>query len=258
MTCPSRFALAQWEGTGSRADIGSEIARHVGQCGRCATALGELADARHELLGADPSVASLRAARRILAAADERRAARRFRWWVPAMLMPVAALLAVFVLPRDTERATGMVTPAQAVRVKGGALAVEAYYKRGQTIVPVTDGAELVAGDRLRFAYTKAEPGQLMVFSVDDGGAVFPYYQDGTLGGIVAQAGSRVMLPGSVELDGHRGWERVFALWSSAPLDEQAVRKAVAAAMAGAGGDVRRAVRLDLPVEQASYLLRRP
>jgi hypothetical protein len=66
------------------------------------------------------------------------------------------------------------------------------------------------------------------------------------------------MLPESVELDDHHGWERIFAIWTPAPLGEDAIRSAVAAALAGVQGDIRQTSRLPLEAEQVSFLLRRP
>jgi hypothetical protein len=67
-----------------------------------------------------------------------------------------------------------------------------------------------------------------------------------------------VLLPGSVELDGHKGWERVFVVWSDSQFADDVVRAAIAAALAAADSDIRRTTTLDLPVEQMSLLLRRP
>jgi hypothetical protein len=76
--------------------------------------------------------------------------------------------------------------------------------------------------------------------------------------GIQVEAGARVLLPGSVELDHHQGWERVFAIWSERSMADDVVRASVAAALSAAAGDIRNTSTLDLPVEQVSLLLRRP
>jgi hypothetical protein len=98
----------------------------------------------------------------------------------------------------------------------------------------------------------------LLVFGVDDIGRVFPYYRDDALAGVSAPAGAEVMLPDSVELDDHHGWERVFALWTPAALGEDVVRAAVAEALAAGRGDIQQAARLPIEAEQVSFLLRRP
>ncbi len=140
-----------------------------------------------------------------------------------------------------------------------GSFIVEAYCKRGEEVFSVADGADFLEGDRLRFAYTKDKPGTVLIFGVDDDGTVFPYYEDARLQAIEAQAGAKVMLPGSIELDSHQGWERIFALWFPTALDEEVVRGAVVAGLRTAEGDIRRLRTLDLEgVEQVSFLLRRP
>jgi hypothetical protein len=137
-------------------------------------------------------------------------------------------------------------------------LIIETYCKRGDEVFPAVDGADFLPGDRLRIAYSKERPGFLLVFGVDDQGRVFPYYDDKALTGVAVEAGARVLLPGSVELDAYKGWERVFALWSEHQLGDDVVRSAVHAALSGGNSDIRRTTILDLPVEQMSFLLRRP
>jgi predicted ribosome-associated RNA-binding protein Tma20 len=258
--CPSRFRIAAGA-------LPPDVAEHARACPRCAEALAELAQARAELLGPDPAARSLAAARGILAEVERRRRASRQRWlrFLPVALVPAAAA-AVLVLapvqrPGPGERAgavdEGAAPPAAGVRAKG-ALVVDAYCQRGDRVFAVEQGADFLAGDRLRFAYTTPAPGHLLVFAVDDTGALFPYYRDDALGAVPVAAGARVMLPGSIELDHHRGWERVFLLWSARAIDPQAVRAAVRAALAQAAGDVRRADRLAVDGAQASFLLRRP
>jgi hypothetical protein len=229
--------------------------------------LAELDSARQELLGADPHGQSLVAARVILARVAER---RRKAWWrlvAPLALTPVAAAAAVLLMvtrgafspaipaPDKISGATRHV--AGAVRAKG-ALLVEAFCKRGDSVFPLKDGDDFVAGDRLRFAYTKDQAGVLLVFGVDDTGRMFPYYRDDALTGVIAPPGSEVMLPESVELDDHHGWERVFALWTPAAIGQDVIRTAVASALAAFEGDIRQAARLPVEAEQVSFLLRRP
>ena len=264
--CVRRLELAQWEAK-PEAERSLDVSAHLRTCDRCTAALGELVSARQELLGTDPQAQSLLAARTIQARVAER---RRKTWWrlvVPLTLTPVAAAATLLLLmsrgallsaPPVPDNILGFVGHgAGGVRSKGGLL-VEAFCKRGDSVFPVKDGDDFVAGDRLRFAYTKDQPGVLLVFGVDDIGRVFPYYRDDALAGVSAPPGVEVMLPESVELDDHHGWERVFALWTAGHLGEDAIRMAVAQTLAAAKGDIRQAVRLSLEAEQASFLLRRP
>ncbi len=264
--CISHLELVRWEAR-LEAERSPDGAAHLRTCDRCAASLAELVSARQELLGSDPQARSLVAARAILATVAER---RRKAWWrlvVPLTLTPVAAVAMVLlvmsrgvfsptpVAPDKTSGAARQV--AGAVRSKGS-LWVEAFCKRGDRIFPVKDGDDFMAGDRLRFAYTKDQPGVLLVFGVDDTGRLFPYYRDDALAGVSAPPGAEVMLPESVELDDHHGWERVFALWTPGAIGEDVMRTAVAEALAAGKGDIRQAARLPVEAEQVSFLLRRP
>jgi hypothetical protein len=264
MNCVSYLELARWEAK-PEAERSQDAIGHLNTCERCAAALAELDSARQELFGVDPHAQSLVAARVILARVAER---RRRAWWrlvVPLTLTPAAAVVILLMARGSFSPATqapdnisGTTTPAaRAVRTKG-AIVVEAFCKRGDSVFPVKDGDDFVAGDRLRFAYTKDQAGVLLVFGVDDAGRLFPYYRDDALAGVIAPPGSEVMLPESVELDDHHGWERVFALWTPAVLGQDVIRSAVAGALSAVEGDIRQAARLPVDAEQVSFLLRRP
>lgn len=249
LPCPSRLELSRWEAHPEMVRP-AELEVHLGECQRCSGVLADISEARSLLLGADAAEASRRAARIILETARQRRGGLR-RWLkllVPIFLVPVAA--AVLVLGRAS-------LPSHGNSVKGR-IVVETYCKRGDQVFQAADGGDYLPGDQLRFAYTQDRPGFLLVFGLDDSGAVFPYYEENRLVGTPVTAGARVFLPGSVELDGHRGWERIYFLWSESVLSDDTVRAAIASALAAAHGDVRRTYLLDLPVEQVSLLLRRP
>jgi hypothetical protein len=252
--CPSRLELSRWEAE-SEGHRPTGLTSHVGSCPRCAQVFADIASARVSLLGADPEQASVRAARVILETVGRRRNRRRWlHLLAPAFLVPAAAALLLIVKPVLVERGPGH---HAATAVKGG-LVVETYCKRGDKVFPAVDGQDFLEGDRLRFAYSSGRPGYLLLFGVDDEGKIFPYYPEGALVGTRVEAGARIMLPGSVELDGHKGWERVHAVWSETQLPDDVVRAAVAAALTAAGNDLRRVTALDLPVDQMSMLLRRP
>jgi hypothetical protein len=215
--------------------------------------LDDISAARSLLLGADPAAASARAARNILELVRQRQSRRRWlRLLAPAFLVPAAAALLLVARPvlHSHGGATG-------IAIKGE-LIVETYCKRGDRVFPVADGGDFLAGDRLRFAYSNGRPGYLLVFAVDDQGKVFPYYDQHALLGVHAEPGARVFLPDSVELDDHKGWERVFALWAETQFADDTVRSAVGTALSAVDSDVRRMTALDLPVQQVSLLLRRP
>jgi hypothetical protein len=246
--CPSRLELSRWEAR-PEPDRPPEFTVHVGTCARCSSILADISDARALLLGADPAEASARAARVIFETAQQRKGLRRWlKYLVPVLLVPATAALLVLARPSLPSHGSG---------IKGG-LIVETYCKREGRVFPAVDGGDYRVGDQLRFAYTQDRPGFLLVFGVDDTGKVFPYYEEDALVGTPVQPGARVFLPGSVQLDAHKGWERIYLLWTQSPLPDSAVRPAVAASLSAANGDLRRTSALDLPVEQVSLLLRRP
>lgn len=249
--CPSRLELSRWEAR-PEPSRPLELAQHVGSCERCTAIVAEISDARVFLLGSEPEQAASYAARVIAETARQRRGLRRWlRFLAPMILVPAAAALLLFVRPTNPSHDG----------VKGH-LIVETYCKRADKVFVVSDGqdtpVDYLQGDQLRFAYTQDRSGFLLVFGVDDTGTIFPYYEENRLVGVPVQAGARVLLPGSVELDGHKGWERIYVIWTASPLPDDAVRTAVASAWTAAGGDLRRTSALDLPVEQVSLLLRRP
>lgn len=251
-TCPSRLELSRWEAH-PEPERPAELVSHVCRCGRCSAVLDDISAARSLLLGADPAEARVRAARNILEVVRQRQSKRRWlRWLVPAFLVPAAA--ALLLVARPIVRGAG----DRAETAIKGELIVETYCKRGDKVFPAVEGGDFLAGDRLRFAYSHGRPGYLLVFGVDDQGKVFPYYEEHTLVGAHVEAGAHVFLPGSVELDNHKGWERVFALWAETQFADDVVRTAVGAALSAADSDIRRMTALDLPVQQVSMLLRRP
>ena len=252
--CPSRLELSRWEAH-PEPERPVEFTAHVGGCARCSALLADISDARALLLGANPAQASARAARNIMEMVQLRRNKRRWlRLLAPVFLVPAAAALLLVARPALRSHGEGV----QASNAIKGELIVEIYCKRGDNVFPAEEGGEFVEGDRLRFAYSAGRPGYLLVFGVDDQGKVFPYYEEHALVGVSAEAGAHVFLPGSVELDNHKGWERVFALWSETQFADSAVRTAVGAALSAAESDLRRMTALDLPVQQVSMLLRRP
>jgi hypothetical protein len=253
-TCPSRLELSRWEAH-PEFERPADLVAHVSRCGRCTALLADIAAARSLLLGADPSEASARAARTILELVQRRRSKRRWvRFLAPVFLVPAAATL--LLLARPVVRLHGQGERA-GTAIKGELL-IETYCKRGNKVFPAVDGGDFLEGDRLRFAYSTGRPGYLLVFGVDDQGGVFPYYDQHALVGVPVEAGARVFLPGSVELDDHKGWERIFALWSETQFSDDVMRAAVDAALSATDSDVQRMTGLDLPMPQVSMLLRRP
>jgi hypothetical protein len=117
-------------------------------------------------------------------------------------------------------------------------------HRDGQTFA-VHDGARLGAGDQIRFVVEPAGARYLLVASVDSLGQATIYYPYGAAMSAPI-AGDRIELAGSIVLDAAPGPERVFALFSDAPITATAVQDALRA-IAAAGPDAIRGMRA-LPI----------
>jgi hypothetical protein len=134
------------------------------------------------------------------------------------------------------------------------------YTKRGDGSQRLRDGASLRAGDQLGFTCSLAERKHLLLMSIDDDGRVSRYFPS-TAGAAQVGPGANVQLPIAIELDAYRGRERIVGLFSSAPLDEGAARRALAAELAHAraqGEGVAGMKALEIDAEQVSLWFSKP
>jgi len=250
-----------------RAELGSlpeerlrELAAHVLACGRCAETQAALQRAaahfRNEVFP--------RSLPRIVAATSSP-AARLRRWWSEAsagvrwasVAAPVAAAL---VLTAGTiaykARGPSAVDQEPAVSAKGGP-ALHLFVRRGDRVFAAQPGAVLDPGDAVRFVVEPAGHQYLLVVSIDGAGKVSVYHPfDGVQSAPLAPA-ARVEVPGSIVLDRAPGPERIFALFSDAPLSAAAVGQQLQklAAAPGGGSGSESEVELALPdTEQVSFV----
>jgi hypothetical protein len=153
---------------------------------------------------------------------------RQRRWWIvtiPALAAAVALL--VFVLRVKHEEPD--------LGIKGGA-AWEVVALHGDHELRVHDGTALAAGDKVRFVVVPAGAHYLMIASIDGAGVASIYYP------AVKLDGPKVEVPDSIVLDAAPGPERLFALFSDAPIDPAPVK----AKLAQLAGKVREAKHLDV------------
>jgi hypothetical protein len=146
-----------------------------------------------------------------------------------------------------------------AVRFKGPANLEVFVHRNGQT-QPVENGQALAAGDQLAFVYTLAEAQSLLLLSIDESGAVTRYFPSES-GAAVLSPAARAQLPVGIELDAHHGEERLFALFSRAPIDEPRAREALRQALRDArarGVGIAGMTRPELPAQQSSVWFRKP
>ena len=107
----------------------------------------------------------------------------------------------------------------QEILVKGGGPALHAYAKRGERVFAVRDGAQLLAGDDLRFVVEPGGHRYVLIASIDGAAQATVYHPYGGAASAELCRGARVVLPGSIHLDDAPGPERVFAVYSDTPLD---------------------------------------
>jgi hypothetical protein len=250
-----RGHLSQWEldalalhALAEDATAGAEA--HLRDCERCRQALASL-QATHQRFETEVLPRTLPKLR-----ARVEGVSRRPRWvW---MLAPAAALVvALVVLPQRLFSGPESLPPEYGI--KGGPL-LRVYARKGERVEEAREGASLAPGDALRFVVEPAGLPYLLVVSLDGAGSVSVYYPyGGARSQRLPQAVGPVELPGSIVLDAAPGPERVFALFSHAPLERADVEGALRT-LAAQGPRALRATRR-LPVRadgQDSFLLEKP
>jgi hypothetical protein len=175
--------------------------------------------------------------------------------WRPWSLVAVPAAAALLLVAGVVGRpARHHVDEEPAVSIKGRP-SLRVFVRRGERVQAAQDGAALAAGDALRFV---VEPGRhrfLLVASVDGMGKVSVYHPFQGSGSAPLGAEPRVELPGSIVLDRAPGPERVFALFSDAPLDRATVSAALGRLGASGAARIRHTTEIPLAgTEQASFL----
>jgi hypothetical protein len=200
-----------------------DASEHLARCEHCAARRAAIESARGAFLEQRPALELLRAVRARAEATPPPTRPRMLtlrRVALGASLFAAAALLMLVLRPAPPS-----------IRFKG-APAIEVYVKRGTRSAALRDGDALGAGDHLGFVYSLPKPRHLLLLSIDDTGAISRYFpvSDGAGAEPPLSAGARAQLPIGVELDAHRGEERLIALFADAPLDEAQARDALRAA----------------------------
>jgi hypothetical protein len=171
----------------------------------------------------------------------------RWRWLAPLGSLAVAAVLIVVGLHiRDNSEPDLMTKGAPSLRL---------ISRRDGRLFPVQDRSHLRAGDEIRFVVAAAPQPYLLVGSIDGDGQASIYFPfDGESSGAIDARAGRIELPGSIVLDEARGPERIFALFSDAPLPATRVREALRTVAAGGATAIRNTTRLPLGATQLSLV----
>ena len=224
---------------------------HLEDCEHCRARLSDLGAERAAYLARNPTDSLLRAvAARELSepgaapapGSGGRKRARSGFIVAGAVALAAAAALAVWPQAQQTE-----------VRYKGAAM-LEVHVKRGERTRQVHYGDSLWPGDQVGFLYTLDQPRHLLLLSIDDKGEVSRYFPAAPRGPQQLPAGQRVQLPVAVQLDDHKGQERLIAFFARVSLDETAVRRALAEAHAQARAAGNRLPALPIPGVDATQV----
>lgn len=164
----------------------------------------------------------------------------RRTWW-PLVIVPVLAAAALLLWLRPGEK------PDADIRIKGD-LTFQVFAKRDARVMQVRDGTHLRPGDQIRFVAASTTARYLMIASIDGAGHPTLYYP---YGGPRSSAIDKVPteLPGSIVLDAARGPERLFALFSTEPLEGADVIRALEQVR-----DIRATTTLDIGAKQATII----
>ena len=242
-SCLSDLSLDRWlAGELAARPEGEPVRSHLRQCPACSDRLRAL-EQEPELL--PPPATNL-----AVAAPTPLRKARASSIAAVTGLAALAAGVVVFLQARSPE--TGL-------RTKGD-VQLEVVVRRpdghSEAVMP---GDAVAAGDVVRFVVS-ADGGFAFVIGLDAAGAVTPYFPTAGVPAPLPPGRSQA-LPGSVVLDATLGAERFLLLHCNEATNVDLVVQAGRRALRAAGGDPRRALRLDLPCRQAGVTVekvRRP
>ena len=217
---------------------------HLAGCARCRDDLAALHVTQGEFIDVVLPRTMTRVRRRLLAPPS------RWARYVAVATAAAAAAALIFAVglhprfPPDVELLT-----------KGGP-SLRLVMRRGSRVAPAPDGTHLRAGDEIRFVIPAAPQRYLLVGSIDGDGHASIYYPfDGQASAALDARDRRVELPGSIVIDEAQGPERIFALFSDAPLPSARVRDALVRVGAGGPVAIRAATRLAIDgAEQRSVL----
>jgi hypothetical protein len=133
--------------------------------------------------------------------------ARRSWWvWVPAVFVPVAAALFLFLR-----------TPVEDDSLTKGTVALTAFRQTASGAEALAPGTAVHAADRIRFSVTAGD-GYVAILSKDGSGKVSVYYPYAATQAAPFEARAP-LLPGAIGLDDVKGRERLWAVHGARPFE---------------------------------------
>lgn len=236
---PSQLALDSLALGGLAPQERAALEAHLATCPRCQERVREAATAREHF--------ERRVLPATLPALRERRRLPALLWGgLPALALGLVLLLVV-VRP-------GPAPEEPDLGIKGGGT-LQLFVRRHGRVWQAAPGERLQAGDEVRFRVEPLGRRYVLVVSVDGTGKASVYYPFGGAKSAPIAPQGLSELPGSVVLDAAPGPERLFALFSDAPLETAAVTRTLEALGSRGLGAIRAQERLPVAgVAQASFL----
>jgi len=241
-----RLRVGELEGIEAR-----ELEGHLEHCSHCRTRIKSLeqeqAQFEREISFDRFSAGVERAAKSVKP--------RPARWFIPAMGMAAAVLVAIVARPVIQSQSMQSGT-----RVKGGAsvtLRIGGTASSSQRVASAQALEPLIAGERVRIGYQAGAHRYLVAISIDERRMVTELYGQSGSSLEVNPGDDTRYLPESLEFTG-TGLERVIVVLSDEPLETARVKQAAEAAFDTAKGDLRQLTKLDVPGEQFHRLLLKP
>ncbi|MEA2700761.1 MAG: hypothetical protein QOI66_5032 [Myxococcales bacterium] len=231
---------------------------HRADCTRCQATIDEARALKgrfaREVL--PRTIDAVAARRRIARSETARRRGWRWRWMAGAVGAAALATVALMlVIPRQhLPEDIASVDDGPAVSLKGGP-SLRVFARRGGQVFAVHDGAHLRGGDEVRFVAQSAGFPYLLIVSVDGASKVSVYYPYDGAESARMTSEKATELPDSLRLDGTLGPERVFALFSRAPLSAADVRASLAAVARRGPAGIRSQVTPPIRADAALTLL---
>lgn len=198
-----QYALGEMDDTSKRALEGRLAADPAAQERLQSIEIGHAAAADHLNVAVDSA--------KILERLDAPEPSRLAKWWPAIGLVAALAAVPVVVLTQDP-------TTGSSTRTKGLAPTLELYVNELGGPRRADDGVHLGEGDAIQFKYRADGHRFLFVLSVDEAGRISPLYPDAPTESIAVNPAGLNVLDGSIILDDVVGPERIFAVFSKAPI----------------------------------------
>jgi hypothetical protein len=202
--CLSAFRLDRWMMGELPAPDAEAVKTHLAGCSTCTETVAGMRAVREEVR-ALPLPAFL--------AGPELRRSRTWRLVGTALVLAVAASLVVALQPE-----------APLERPKGSGVALGMYVQHGDEVRRAGPGEFVSPGDAVRFSITTPVPSYVAVLSLDPSGRASVYFPEGGRT-VRVPAGPEVPLPLGTRLDQTVGEERLLALFCTAPVELEPVRR---------------------------------